>query len=113
MPNIWAIDAHHVVPECPPNGHRQTNQWTDFQEISVATSNDINMTFPDFSRHFFTLSTRKGRHYQFHKTEIVDTCLSDKTEIVDTCHYLDLSQQSNTINNKTKKKFGSGEIIRG
>jgi transposase-like protein len=25
--------------------------------------------------------------------------------IADTCHYLDLSQQSNTINNKTKKKF--------
>jgi len=25
MPNTWAIDAHHVVPECPPNGHQQTN----------------------------------------------------------------------------------------
>ena len=25
MPNTWSIDAHHVVPECPPNGHRQTN----------------------------------------------------------------------------------------
>lgn len=47
--NTWAIDAHHVGSECPPNGHRQTNQWADFQEISAATSNDINMTFPDFS----------------------------------------------------------------
>ena len=25
MPNTWAIDAHHVGSECPPNGHRQTN----------------------------------------------------------------------------------------
>ena len=47
-------------------------------EIFVFGSNamgyhDGGVTFPDFSWHFFTLSTRKGRHYQFHKTEIVDT----------------------------------------
>ena len=30
MPSTWAIDAHHVVSECPPNGHRETNQWADF-----------------------------------------------------------------------------------
>ena len=30
VPSTWAIDAHHVVSECPPNGHRETNQWADF-----------------------------------------------------------------------------------
>ena len=29
-PNTWAVDAQHVVSECPPNGHQQTNQWADF-----------------------------------------------------------------------------------
>ena len=101
MPALWETDAQHMGYRCPSRGLWVPTKWASTDQLMgwfpidiSCTSNDINMTFSDFSWHFFTLSTRKGRHYQFHKTEIADTC-----------HYLDLSQQSNTINNKTKKKF--------
>ena len=33
MPNTWAIDAHHVGSECPPNGHRQTNKRASTDQL--------------------------------------------------------------------------------
>ena len=104
-PKLWALNARSMGNRCPTHGLSMPITWALSAHQMGIDRPTNELTFPDFSRHFFTLSTRKGRHYQFHKTEIVDTCLSDKTEIADTCHYLDLSQQSNTINNKTKKKF--------
>ena len=93
-PKLWALNARSMGNRCPTHGLSMPITWALSAHQMGIDRPTNELTFPDFSRHFFTLSTRKGRHYQFHKTEIADTC-----------HYLDLSQQSNTINNKTKKKF--------
>ncbi len=60
----WATDAQHMGYRCPSRGLLSAHQmgigrpttgfnrptkWADFQEISAVTSNDINMTFSDFS----------------------------------------------------------------
>ena len=55
MPAIRASSAHHLFCRCPTLGPWVTTWWAQTDRLMVSDRPSCVLTFPDFSRHFFTL----------------------------------------------------------
>ena len=52
---LWSLDARSTGNECPSFGLSMPDTWSLSAHLMGITGSLNGLTFPDFSRHFFTL----------------------------------------------------------